>query len=466
MKNPKHIQCWALFFPEIKEYLKQQKYQELKKFLNSIHPVDLAEGWRNFSSREKIIIFKLFDTRMAIEVFEELDIDDQKFILTAVDDTAMTDILSGMASDDQAKLFGNLSDKAKKKMVSLLRKEDADSVRKITEYPENTAGNMMSTDFVTLSPEMTARQALEKVQNSARLHRVETVSVVYVVNAQNVLLGGITLRRLIAAPQDIKISEIMSPVQIIKIPADTVHSEISNKFTKYNLTAAPVVDEKNRLVGVITIDDVVDVIHRLATKEVYEIGKMSPEGGEIISYEKATVFGLVKRRIGWLILLLLFDFLTGTILKTFEHALSTVVALSFFIPMLLDTGGNAGAQTSITIIRGLATGDVTLKNAFKIVRIEILAALVMSLAVGIVACIRAMLLQGDVTLAIVVGSSMSLIIVLAILTGVTLPLLSKKIGLDPAALAGPITTSVVDVAGLVLYFKIASFFIPSLRVLK
>jgi magnesium transporter len=215
--------------------------------------------------------------------------------------------------------------------------------------------------------------------------------------------------------------------------------------------------------GLITVDDIVESIERQATKDIYEVGKMSPKGGEIISYARATTMDLIKRRAGWLILLLIFDFLTGTVLKTFEQTLSSVVALAFFIPMLLDTGGNAGAQTSITIIRGMATGDVNFKNLFKVIKLEFMASLFMGIIVGAVAFGRAFLLQKDFSLAIVVGITMLLIAILAIATGIFLPVASKKVGLDPAVLAGPITTSIVDVVGLIIYFKIAQLFIPALR---
>ena len=249
----------------------------------------------------------------------------------------------------------------------------------------------------------------------------------------------------------------------IRINAGSPSNEVSRLFAKYNLLDAPVVDDQNKLLGIITIDDIVDVINRQTSKQIYEIGKMSPAKGELISYERINSLGLVRRRAGWLIFLLVFDFLTGTVLKTFEHAISSVVALSFFIPMLLDTGGNAGAQTSITIIRGLATGDVDLKNIGRIIRMELFAALFMGTIVGLVAFIRAYLLQQTFFLAVAVGVTMSFIVLLAICTGMFLPLVSKKLGLDPAVLAGPITTSIVDVVGLIVYFKIAQFIIPALR---
>jgi len=200
-----------------------------------------------------------------------------------------------------------------------------------------------------------------------------------------------------------------------------------------------------------------------ATKEIYEVGKMTPGEGEIISYATATVKELVSRRAGWLMFLLVFDFLTGTVLKTFQSTLSSVVALVFFIPMLLDTGGNAGAQSSITVIRGLATGDVSFDNVKRVIKLELFSALVMGLIVGVVAFIRAILLQRDPLIGVVVGLTMFLIVLLAICTGISLPLISKKLGLDPAVLAGPITTSIVDIIGLIIYFKVAQLILPILR---
>lgn len=222
-------------------------------------------------------------------------------------------------------------------------------------------------------------------------------------------------------------------------------------------------DEKDELVGVITIDDIVDVIDREATKEIYEVGKMTPSEGKMISYATATVKELISRRAGWLVFLLIFDFLTGTVLKTFQNSLSSVVALVFFIPMLLGTGGNAGTQSSITVIRGLATGDVSFDNVKRVFKLELFAALVMGLIVGIVAFTRALLLQSDPLIGLVVGLTMFLIVLLAICTGISLPFISKKMGFDPAVLAGPITTSFVDVIGLIIYFKVAQLILPVLR---
>ena len=330
-------------------------------------------------------------------------------------------------------------------------------------YPEGTAGSLMTTEFVALKKEMSAKHAILYIQENLRTNYRENIYSLFIVDDAKKLIGVISLQDILKTPPDMLIRDVMSSANVIKIDAEADAAELGNIFKKYDLFDAPIVDKEGRLIGIITVDDIVETIEKEATKDIYEIGKMDAKGGEIISYSRATPLELVRRRAGWLVLLLIFDFLTGTVLKFFEQSLSTVVSLAFFIPMLLDTGGNAGAQTSITIIRGLATGDVKPKNIWKVVRVELSAALLMGLVVGLVAFGRAFLLQKDIMLSVVVGLTMVLIALLAIGTGISLPLISKRVGLDPAVLAGPITTSIVDVIGLIIYFKIAQFFIPALR---
>jgi len=462
--HKKTIQSWALFYPEIKLALQEKNYEFLKKILSEIHPVDIAETWCKFSDEEKALIFKLLKPGRAIEVFEELDVKEQRHLLdTLLEKDRAGEILNDVPSDVKARLFWNISPRQYKKFISLMRQEEVEKVKKTLSYPKGTAGFLMNTEFIDLKPEMTIKQALERIQNLSRSRRIENLYAFYVTDENSKLLGGLTLRRIIALPQDSKVKESMSSVGVITLSPQMSDEEVARIFSRYDLTCAPVADpETGQLLGIIVIDDVVDIIQKLNTKEIYEIGKMSSEGGEIISYGKATVKELLRRRFGWLAALLAFDFLTGTVLKNFEHALDAVVALTFFIPMLLDTGGNAGAQTSITIIRGLATGDVDFKNVWKVIRLELTTAFFMAIGVGAIAFGRAWLLQKDLILAIVVGMTMFCLILLAISTGITLPLISKKIGLDPAVLAGPITTSVVDIVGLIIYFKIAQFLLPSL----
>lgn len=466
MKNSlrKNIDAFALILPELRELINAKDFNGLKLLLKTVHSMDLASGWKNLDSKEKIFVFKLLGTKKSVEVFENLSFQEQSYILKNLENAEVSQIINEMAPDDRADLFKELPSKVFKKLFALANKEEAKDIRTLMFHKEGTAGSLMTTEFVKLKKEMTARQAILSVQENLHADHRENIYSLFVIDEKQVLIGSISLQDLLKAPPDILVRDIMVSAQLIKINVDSDIKEVVGWFKRYDLLDVPVVDAGNILLGIITVDDIVEIIEKQNTKDIYEIGKMDAKGGEIISYARATVFELVKRRAGWLVLLLIFDFLTGTVLKTFEHTLSAVVALTFFIPMLLDTGGNAGAQTSITIIRGMATGDVNLKNVFKIIKLEFTAALLMGVIIGCVAFGRAFLLQKDFFIAATVGLSMVIIAVLAIATGIFLPLFSKKIGLDPAVLAGPITTSVVDVLGLVIYFKIAQMFIPVLRI--
>jgi magnesium transporter len=455
------IDVFALFLPEIKDLLAKKDFVQLKEIIKKIHSIDLAEGFTKYLAEpEKILVFKLLSARRAIEVFEDLSRNEQNFLLNNLENQEVAQVLNEMAPDVRAKLFKELPNKAVKKLWSLLKKEEAEDVRKLLTYKEGTAGSIMTTELVELKKDMTARRAIVTLQESQRSGIAKAVYSVYVTDDEHRLIGGVDLQNLITAPPDIAIRDIMSDAGLIKLNVDTELREIGKWFKKYDLLDVPVVDTENRLVGIITIDDVMDVIEEKTTREFYEVGKMS---GVEIRYAQARSFDLVKCRAGWLILLLVLHAFSSGILKNFEYALNTVVALVFFIPMLLDTGGNAGAQTSITIIRSLATGDASFKNILRIAKLEIASALIMSLIVGVVAFLRAYWLEEAILLSLVVGITMMSIVLVAILTGFSLPFLAKRLGLDPAALAGPITTTVVDIVGLIIYFKIAQFFLPILR---
>jgi len=465
MKNNinKKVDVFALFLPEIKDRLKNRNFAQAKDIIKRIPSIDLAEGIKLLESDEKILVFKLLGSKAAIEVFESLSFEDQSYLLNNLDNQEISQILNEMASDERVDLFKDLRPTVVKKLKNLMKKEEVDDLNKLLEYPEDTAGSLMTTEFIELRPAMTAKKALLTLQENYRPGQFKDINSIYITDEGHKLLGEITLQMLIIVAPDMLIKDVMTPVDWIKVEARTLSTEVAKNFEKYDLLNMPVVDAENHLIGIIAIDDVVELVHKETTKEIYEIGKMSPEEGKEIRYAHIGSLGLIKRRAGWLMFLLVFDFLTGTVLKTFEYSLSRVVALTFFIPMLLDTGGNAGNQTSITIIRSLSTGDVTLENTWKVIKVELIAALFMGAIVGAVAFARALLLQQSPLLAVVVGVTMTSIVLLAIVTGLFLPLISKKFGLDPASLAGPITTSVVDVIGLIIYFKIAQALLPALK---
>jgi magnesium transporter len=450
-----------LLVPEIKQLIKEKKFFELKDILKYIHPIDLAEGFNNFDKDEQLIIFRLLKFNKAIAVFEDLDPEEQAWIIENLEQNPLEKLVEDMPADERGKLVRRLPERVKKKLLSCVRKEDLHIIQQTLNYKEGTAGAIMNTYFISLSPQMTAKQAIEHIHMLSKFRKYSSLHAFYVVDNNRKLLGGVTLRKLVAAPSDIKVSEIMSSVNFIKINVDMSKEDVARLFAKYDLVIAPVVDENDILVGVITVDDVIDIINQLSTAQLYEVGKIT--GKEEIKYQDATPFYLFKRRVGWLALLLVFDFLTGTVLKTFEHAISSVVALTFFIPMLLDTGGNAGAQTVAILTRSFATGDVSFKNIFKVIKVEIISALISGVVLGVIAFLRGLSLGVNLNIAIVVGLTMCVIIILAISSGVFLPIISKRFGLDPAVLSGPLITSIVDVCGLIIYFKIAQLLIPQLR---
>ncbi len=459
-KNSRY-QSIMLLVPEIKQLIKEKKFFVLKDVLKDIHPIDLAEGFGSFDKDEQLIIFRLMRFDRAIAMFEDLDPQEQAWIIENLEQNPLEKLVEDMPADERAKLVRRLPERVKKKLLSCVKKEDLSVIQQTLNYKEGTAGAIMNTYFISLLPHMTAKQAIEHIHSLSKFRRYSSLHAFYVVDNNKKLLGGITLRKLIAAPSDIKVSEIMSSVNFIKINVNTDKENIARLFAKYDLVIAPVVDDNDVLVGVITVDDVIDVINQLNTAQLYEVGKIG--GKEEIRYQDATPLYLFKRRVGWLTLLLIFDFLTGTVLKTFEDAISAVVALTFFIPMLLDTGGNAGAQTSITLIRSFATGDVSFKNIFKVIKLEFLCGLLMSICIGSIAFLRGLTLGVSIHIAVTVGITMSCLILLAVFIGISLPVISKKIGLDPAVLAGPITTSAIDILGLIIYFKIAQILVPQLR---
>lgn len=463
MKKNGRLQMWVVLVPEIKQLIADKNFSVLKKVVNEIHPTDLAEGFSSFTLEEKLIVFRLLNLNRAVALFEDLDAEEQSSLIENLENNPLENLLSDMAVDEKAKIIKKLPERLKKKLLNMMQKEEVNIVEKSLKYDESTAGAVMNTYFISLSYNMTVKQAIERVHSLSKFRRYSDLNVFYVVDNENKLLGGVSLRKLVAAPSDIKVSEIMSSVSFIKISPNTHLEEVAKIFSKYDLVVAPVVDDNGKILGIITIDDVIDIINAINTKQIYSVGKMSAEGGQEIKYSDIKWYELVKRRAGWLILLLILDFFTGTVLKHFEEAISAVVALTFFIPMLLDTGGNAGAQVSITLIRAFATGDVSFKNLYKVIKYELMSSGIMCLIIGSIAFLRAYFLGVGISISMVVGLSMCVLIILAIVTGIILPVISKKIGLDPAVLAGPITTSIVDIVGLIIYFKIAQMLLPQLR---
>lgn len=454
----KEIQPWVLFYPEINKLLKEQNFTELKRVLREIHPIDLAEGWKNFTPQDQIILFRLLDTQRAVEVFEELDFPEQNYILNNLEDSSLETILTELPSDEKAHLFHRLPIRVVKKMFKLLGKEEEEEVKEMLKFSEGTVGSLMNTSFIDLKLELTARQALEKLQRQARIRKLENFYTLYVTNGEGKLIGGLTLRTLIGAPPDIQISEIMSPVQMIRVRPGTDQEEVAKLFRKYDLLSAPVVDSENRLIGVVTIDDMVEVMEKEATEDIYGFGKISHVHSAVeINYREASVLTLVRNRVVWLFVLLLIGaFVSGQLLKGYSAVLGSLIILAAFIPMLMDSGGNAGAQALAMVVRGLATGEVRVEELWRIVGKEIVTGFLVGTLMGGIACLIVFILQGNnLALASTVGLSLMVVITVSTAAGAFLPLIFRRLGFDPAVAASPFITTTVDAVTLIVYFEIA-----------
>lgn len=452
------MEVFALFLPEIKELLEIKNFSQLKDLLKKIHSMDLAEGWKYLEPYEKLLVFKLLGARRAIEVFEHLKFNEQSYLLNNLENAQVSHILNDMSPDERVELFKDLPKRVVKKLFILMKSEEVDDVRKLLKFKEGTAGSLMTTEFVELKKEMTARRAILKLQESQRAGQTKQIYSVYCTDEEHHLIGGLSLQMLITSPPDMLIRDIMSSMELIKLNAEIDAEEVAKHFTKYDLLDVPVVDKENRLLGIITVDDVVDIIHKEATEDIYGMGKISgAESAAEINYIQASIFTLFKKRVVWLfILLLIGTFVSGRLLSTYTYMLQAVVVLAFFIPMLMDSGGNTGQQSLCMVVRGLATGEVSLSQVRHIIRKEVTVGMLMGTIMGLVAMASVFFIFGfDFRIGFTVGISLAVVITIAALTGALLPLLFKRLGLDPAVAASPFITTVIDATCILVYFEIA-----------
>jgi len=450
----------VLFLPDIRELLKENNYAQVKECLRQMHPSDIAGSWQYLSETEKLIIFRFLEQARMVQVFEYLSFNDQKFLLDHLKSEEISTVLEGMSSDDEADLFEDLPKKVVRKLFSLMRQEKARQLQHLLSYPPDSCGGIMSTDFVALTKGMTAREALLKVQQATRHRPDERVHVAYVTDEEGRLLGGVSITDLVSALPDDKIDGIMSLARLIKLNVNWDREEAAKIFAKYDLVAAPITDDNGKLVGVVTIDDVVDVIQEEATKDIYGLGKISsPESAADVSYIKTSVFALIRKRVLWLaILMFIAAFITGPLLKGYAGILQSIIILAVFIPMIMDSGGNAGQQSLAMMVRGLATGDITPYLWSKVLRKELVSGIGLGLIMAVLAGISAAILGGmDIQLSITVGVSLFVVICISTVVGAMLPIFFKRLGLDPAIAASPFITTLVDATCVIVYFSMAKW---------
>lgn len=437
--------------PEFRELLASNQDMVIKEVLEELLPPDIAELIDSLKPEEQIKVFILLDKEKALEVFNHLSERAQILILRKLDKTKAKELLDNMAPDERADLFSEVPEEHRDTFKALLKEEEKQDLEKLLKYEENTAGAIMTTHYASIKPEMTVSEAIESMRK-ADLRR-ESIYYVYVIDDEERLIGVLSLKDLILAAPEQKIKDIMRK-DPIAVAVDEDQESVAHLVEKYDLLALPVVDEKNKLLGIITVDDIVDVIQQEDTEDMHKMAAMEAIESE---YLKTSFFTIARKRIGWLMILLITYTISTQLLKHYSHALEAVIALAYFIPMLSGSAGNAGTQSATIVTRGLATGELKYSQVLKIMRRELLMGFALGACLGAFGYIRAYYMQADPLLGFTVGVALTLMITIATLTGSLLPIFLSKLRLDPAISAGPFLTTILDIASLLIYFQVAKF---------
>jgi len=444
----KELSRMFLIIPEIKELLSQNRKDELKDLFYEYEPVEVAEALREFTLKDRVILFSLCDIDFAADVFEKMDKDDQLNLLGAIDERRKSDILDELAPDERVDLFEEMPEEMVARFLAIMEKEEARDARELLKYDPSTAGGRMTTDFARVQEGINVEETLDNLRKTAK--DLEMVYYVYVLDKDNKLVGVVSLKDLILAEPKERINKVMH-TKLITIPVDMDQETVAKEIAKYDFMALPVVDN-GKMKGIITVDDVIDVIREENTEDMYKFGAAGQHRENYMSMKPSFI---AKHRVIYLTIFVLMDFFSGMILKSYSFALSSVVALAFFIPLLMDTGGNAGTQAASVMVRGLATGEVRIKDIWNVVRKEFIIGIMIGVVLGIIALIRALILQKNPWLTATVGLTMIITVTLATCLGSFLPIIFKRLGFDPALISGPLITTIVDITCLIVYFEIA-----------
>ncbi len=436
---------------EIRDLIENRQYTNLRQALSEWNEADIAAVFEKLSTEQQIKLFRILPKTMAADVFAYLDIDTQQTIITSLTDREAANIINNLMADDATDLMEEMPAGVVKRLLANANSETRRDINHLLRYPEDSAGSIMTVEFVDLKVNLTVKEAIE------RIRRVgvdkETINICYVLDSERHLIGTVALRYLLLRNETDVIGDFMND-NIISVNTLTDQEEVAMQFSKYDFTAMPVVDNENRLVGIITIDDVVDIMREEATEDIEKMAAIVPTDKP---YMRTGVFETYKKRIPWLLLLMISATVTGGIITRYESALSAYVVLTAFIPMLMDTGGNAGGQASVTIIRGLSLNEIMFSDMPKVIWKEIRVAMLCGITLAATNFIKLMIID-HVTLLVAGVVCFTLIVELffAKLVGCTLPMFAEKLGFDPAVMASPFITTIVDALSLMIYFLLAT----------
>lgn len=439
---------------KIKELLHLKDFRSLKRYLTLVcekySPVDMIKVVSALDTVQIVMIFRLFPKDYAADVFTLLEKDEQKLLIQSMAEQNVAALMKELEPDERTDLFEELPAGIIKKLLLYLTPEERKIANELLNYPEDSAGRLMTPEYVDLKTNMTADGAIERIRKTAP--DKETIYTSYVIDERRKLLGIVPLKDLLLSSPETRVKEIMN-INFISVNTLDDQEDVARTMQRYDLLAVPVVDSEKRLVGIITIDDVVDVIEEENTEDVQRMALLEPIE---LPYLHTSPFLLVRKRIIWLALLMILESATSFVMQSFQDTIRSAVALSFFVPMMIDTGGNVGTQSSTIIIRSLATRDVKIKDFFNIVLRESLSAALLGFLLALLAFARVMLTTPDLVLAMSISLSLAIVIFLADVIGATLPIFAKIMKIDPAVMAGPIITTIVDIGGMLVYFVVAT----------
>jgi len=436
---------------KLQELIEQKAYAEFRKEVLELNDADVASVVTELEKAEQLKIFRILPKDIAADVFSYLPLETQQDILVSLTDKEASGIIENLYADDAADLLEEMPANVVHRLLALTSPETRRDINQLLQYPEDSAGSIMTVEFIDLKEETTVAQAIEKIRTTGI--DKETINNCFVLDRARHLIGIVTLRKLLLSHPDELVQDVMTD-NVISVKTLTDQEEVARTVMKYDFTVVPVVDSENRMVGIVTVDDVVDIIEQEATEDIEKVAAITPTDKP---YMRTGVLETFWKRIPWLMLLMLSAAFTGSIITSFESALAKQVVLTAFIPMLMGTGGNAGGQASVTIIRGLSLDEIRYRDIFRVLWKEFRVAICCGIVLAGVNFVKLLFLDRvGMMVAVVVSLSLVATVVIAKLMGCSLPVLAKRIGVDPAVMASPFITTIVDTLSLVIYFKIAT----------
>lgn len=434
---------------EVKELLEQKKFTELKKRLKEMKSADISALLDELDKESVVKVFRILSKEKAGMTFSYMESDRREKLIQDLTDSELKNVMDELFMDDTVDLIEEMPSNIVPKILKAVSKEDRKTINELLKYPEDSAGSIMTTEFIDLKEDMTVEDALERIRKIGT--DSETIYTSYVLNQNRVLEGIVNIKEIVLSKKDTKIKDIME-TNIILVNTLEDQEEVAKKFDKYDYLALPVVDNEKRLVGIVTIDDAMNVLQDEVAEDFEKMAAMQPNED---SYFATPVWKHAKNRIVWLLVLMLSAIGTGLIITHYEEAFAVVPLLVSFIPMIMDTGGNCGSQSSTLIIRGLATDEIKLKDVFRVLWKEIRVAVIVGIILAGVNGLRIFVQYQNLQMAITIGLTIVATVIISKTLGCLLPLLAKKLKLDPAIMAAPLITTLVDTISILIYFKIA-----------